>query len=158
MSSARTGAEGKASVTATNKLTETPCTCAALRRATRRLTQAYDQALRPSGLRLTQYSVLANVARREGLSITELAGLLAMERTTLTRNLRPLERAGLIRVAPGPDQRRRAVEITADGRRRYEAAVPLWREAERAFRRKMGNRESAARRVLLDSASASAGF
>ena len=143
-------------MTATNRLPETPCTCAALRRATRRLTQAYDQALKPSGLRLTQYSVLANVARCEGLSITELAAVLAMDRTTLTRNLRPLERGGLIRVAPGPDQRRRAVGITEAGRRRYEAAVPLWREAERAFRRSMGREEAAVLRALLDSASASA--
>ncbi|MDH3474180.1 MAG: MarR family transcriptional regulator, partial [Rhodospirillales bacterium] len=65
-----------------------------LRRTARRLTQAYDQALRPSGLRLTQFSVLANLTRSGGLSITDLAELLAMERTTLTRNLRPLERAG----------------------------------------------------------------
>ncbi len=144
-------------MTATKKLAETPCTCAALRRATRRLTQAYDRALRPSGLRLTQYSVLANVARRNGLSITELAAILAMDRTTLTRNLTPLERAGLIRVAPGPDRRRRAVEITVAGRRRYEAAEPLWREAERAFRRSMGKREAAALRQLLDGASASVG-
>ena len=81
---------------------EMPCTCARLRRTARRLTRAYDRALRPSGLRLTQYSVLANVTRAGGLSITELAERLAMDRTTLTRNLRPLEAAGWVRVAPRP--------------------------------------------------------
>lgn len=139
-----------------NPLAETPCTCAKLRRTARRLTQAYDRALKPSGLRLNQYSVLANVSRHGGLSVTDLAELLAMDRTTLTRNLGPLVDRGWIRVAPGPDRRRRAVEITAAGRRVYEAALPLWREAERAFRRRLGREEAAALRQLLDSAAASA--
>ena len=79
---------------------DTPCTCAHLRRTARRLTQAYDKALRPSGLRLTQYSVIANVVRANGLSVTDLAARLSMDRTTLTRNLRPLEAAGFIRIEP----------------------------------------------------------
>jgi DNA-binding MarR family transcriptional regulator len=135
---------------------EIHCTCAMLRRTARRLTQAYDQALRPSGLRLTQYSVLANLTRRGGLSITDLAELLAMERTTLTRNLRPLERAGWVRVGPGPDRRSRAVEITPAGRRVFDQALPLWREAERAFRRRLGRDRAAALSQLLDAALTSA--
>jgi DNA-binding MarR family transcriptional regulator len=131
---------------------ETPCTCAALRRATRRLTQAYDLALKPAGLRLTQYSVLANLSRTGGLSITDLAQRLAMDRTTLTRNLRPLERAGWVRIAPGPDRRSRAVEITDQGRRVFEAAQPLWQDAERAFRSSLGRENAAALRRLLDAA------
>ncbi len=142
-------------------LSETPCTCAALRRAARRLTRAYDRALRPAGLRLTQYSVLANLARAQGegrgLSVTELARHLAMDRTTLSRNLRPLEAAGWIRVAPGPDRRSRAVDLTAAGRRVFEAAQPLWQAAERSFRRSLGRENAAELRRLLDAAMVSAG-
>ena len=141
-------------------LAETPCTCAALRRTARQLTRAYDRALRPAGLRLTQYSVLANLARAEGegsgLSVTDLARRLVMDRTTLTRNLRPLEADGWILVAAGPDRRSRAVEITAEGKRIFEAARPLWQDAERTFRRTMGREDAAALRRLLDAAMDSA--
>ena len=142
-------------------LAETPCTCAALRRTARRLTRAYDRALRPTGLRLTQYSVLANLTRAEGegrgLTVTDLAGRLAMDRTTLTRNLRPLEAAGWLRVSPGPDRRSRAVEITEEGRRVLEEAKPLWQAAERTFRQALGREEAAELRRLLDAAMGSAG-
>ena len=131
---------------------DTPCTCAMLRRTARRLTQAYDRALKPAGLRLTQYSLLANLARKGGLSITDLAALLEMERTTLTRNLRPLEKAGWVKVVEGPDLRRRAVEITPAGRRLFEEAKPLWQKAERGLRRDLGPEETLALRRLLDSA------
>ena len=126
------------------------CTCAVLRRTARRVTQAYDRALRPAGIKLTQYSVLANVLRDGGLSITELAERLAMDRTTLTRNLRPMERAGWIEIGPGPDRRRRAVRITAPGRKVFEAAFPLWQAAERDFRRGLGRDTAAELRRLLD--------
>lgn len=127
-----------------------------LRRTTRRVTQAYDNALKPAGLKLTQYSVLANVARDGGLSITELAERLATDRTTLTRNLRPMERAGWIVVAAGADRRCRAVGITEAGQELFERALPLWQEAERRFRRKMGRETAADLRRLLDEAMVSA--
>jgi DNA-binding MarR family transcriptional regulator len=125
-----------------------------LRRAARRVSQAYDQALRPSGLRLSQYSLLANLERHGGLTITDLAEILMMDRTTLTRNLRPLEADGLVRVVPGADRRSRAVELTPAGGKAIAAARPLWREAERSFRESMGGEEAAALRRLLRSASA----
>lgn len=134
---------------------EALCSCCSLRRAARRLTQSYDQALRPSGLRVTQYALLAHALHAEGLSVTDLAERMEMDRTTLTRNLRPLEKAGLLRIEAGPDRRSRAVRVTARGRRAYEAAVPLWRAAERAFRRRMGRDEVAALHRLLDQATAS---
>ena len=138
------------------QLRDTDCTGAMLRRTTRRLTQVYDQALKPAGLRLTQYSILAHVSEADGLSVTELAERLTMERTTLTRNLRPLERAGLIRVVPGADRRSRAVRITTSGRSRFEQAIPLWREAERSIRRALGRDQTAELRRLLDVAALSA--
>lgn len=125
------------------------CTCAVLRRASRRVTQAYDQALKPLGLRLTQYSLLANVLRSGGLTITDLAERLAMERTTLTRNLKPLEAAGWLWVKPGPDRRSRAVEITDEGRRVIDLAVPAWQQAERELRKSMGEEKAAQLRQLL---------
>jgi DNA-binding MarR family transcriptional regulator len=72
-----------------------------------------------------------------------------LERTTLTRNLRPLEAASLVRVASSADQRSRAVDITEAGRRRLSEARPLWREAERGFRREFGRERAAALRALL---------
>lgn len=133
-------------------LRDTPCTCAKVRRTARRLTQAYDRALQPLGLRLTQYSVLANLEQAGPLSVTDLAALLAMERTTLTRNLGPLSQAGWITVGPGPDRRSRTVALTEAGRAVVQRAQPLWREAERSLRRALGREHTAALHRLLDAA------
>jgi DNA-binding MarR family transcriptional regulator len=80
-----------------------------------------------------------------------------MDRTTLTRNLRPLEAAGWLRIGAGPDRRSRAVEITEEGRRLLVAARPLWQAAERTFRQALGREEAAELRRLLDAAMGSAG-
>ena len=129
-----------------------PCTCAMARRTARHLTREYDRALKPAGLKLTQYSVLANLVRSGGMSITALAERLAMDRTTMTRNLRPLERTGWIMVRDGPDGRSRSVNITGAGKGIYDRAQPLWQAAERAVRRSMGQKDVAALRRLLDTA------
>jgi len=121
-----------------------------LRRTTRRVTRLYDQALRPTGLRLTQFALLANIARDGGLSITALAERLEMDRTTLTRNLRPLMQAGWVLVATGSDRRQRSVGLTQAGRRIYEEAYPLWQEAERKLRAEIGKDDSERLRRLLD--------
>ena len=126
------------------------CSCGVLRRAARRVTQSYDKALKPAGLRLTQYVVLSHLSAHQGLSITELAERLAMDRTTLTRNLRPMEREGWIERMAGADNRRRAVRVTASGRALFEQAFPLWQEAERGFRRKVGRDTAAELRRLLE--------
>lgn len=126
------------------------CTCGVLRRAARKVTQAYDRALRPVGIKLSQYSVLAFVRQDDGLSITELAERLEMDRTTLTRNLRPMERAGWIEIGPGPDRRSRAVGVTEAGHRVFEAAFPLWQAAERQLRRDLGRDTAEDLRRLLD--------
>ena len=128
------------------------CTCAMLRRASRRVTQVYDQALKPYGLRLTQYSLLANLLRNGDMSITDLAAFLDMERTTLTRNLKPLEAAGWLCVTAGLDRRSRAVAITPLGQATVEQAFPAWQQAERAFRGAMGRDEAAELRSLLGAA------
>src|SRR3546814_19389843 len=97
------------------------CTCFKLRRAARRVTQLYDRHLQPTGLRITQFGLLARL-RVEPLQMTALAERMGMDRTTLTRNLRPLERLGYVTVDPGEDRRTRTVAITSEGRAAFSAA------------------------------------
>jgi len=106
------------------------CTCFNLRKASRAVTQMYDEALKPTGLRATQVSVLAMIAGEEPLTMTGLANRLVMDRTTLTRNLKPLMADGLINNVPGPDKRQRLVQITDRGRHRFDEAKPLWSDVQ----------------------------
>lgn len=117
------------------------CSCLRSRRTSRVLTRIYDDALRPSGLRMSQVSVLVAIARfgEHGAKIGALADVLATERTTLTRNIAPLERAGLLRVARDPDDARaRILLLTRAGERAIEAAFPLWETAQRRVRDAVG--------------------
>jgi DNA-binding MarR family transcriptional regulator len=114
------------------------CNCGALRQAARYLTAAYDQLLADSGLRTTQFSILFKLAARGTQAITELSALMAMDRTTVGRNLKLLERDGLVRYRPGPDGRERLVELTATGRKKLEAAYPLWQQAQQQFESRFG--------------------
>ena len=106
------------------------CAAGNLRRATRALTQLYDDALRPSGLRVTQFSLLVNLARLGPQTMNELADKLAMDRTTLTRNLAPLEREGWVESVTGEDQRTRLVAMTKQGEKVLSKAIPLWAQAQ----------------------------
>lgn len=107
-------------------------TCALnnLRKAMRAATQMYDEALAPSGLRSTQFSVLAAIRLRDGVSMSHLAHQLVTDRTTLTRNLKPLEREGLIRITPGRDARTRLIALTDLGRSTLLEAAPMREEAQ----------------------------
>jgi DNA-binding MarR family transcriptional regulator len=107
------------------------CACFAIRRAARAITQHYDRALRPTGLRATQFTLLTVLALAEPMPLGRLALRLGVERTTLTRNLKPLLKGGLIAVAGEGDRRVRTIAITPKGRRRAVAAVPRWRTAQR---------------------------
>lgn len=106
------------------------CACTNLRSAARAITQFYDQMLEPSGLRATQYSILAALARAGDMTIIPLADQLVMDRTTLTRNLSRLEKYGWIRIEPGEDLRTRIVHLTDEGRAVLAKALPLWQEAQ----------------------------
>ncbi len=106
------------------------CTCLNLRKAARAVTQMYDEALRPSGLRGTQFSLLFLVDHEGPCGITEVARMLVLDRTTLTRNLKPLLDQKLLEVIDGPDRRRRPIAITAKGRDVLAQALPLWREVQ----------------------------
>jgi DNA-binding MarR family transcriptional regulator len=116
------------------------CACHRVRIAARAVTRAYDEALRPVGLRATQLSVLVATAADEALSITALAKLLGMDRSTLTRNLRPLEAEGLIALGNEGWRRSRMLQITKKGRTRLREAVPLWEQAQQTLRGKLGER------------------
>ncbi len=117
------------------------CTCLRARQVSRALSRLYDEQLRPSGLQISQLSVLVAVTRfgEKGASIGALARALVMERTTLTRNLRPLEKAGLLRVARDPaDARGRLVLLTRAGERAIESAYPLWEQGQERLRAALG--------------------
>src|SRR5262245_37106023 len=109
------------------------CSCFAVRRAARAITQHYDRGLRPSGLRATQFTLLVVLALEGRKPLGQVANLLGTERTTLTRNLRPLVARGLIRVEPHPDRRIQLLEATPRGIAAARKALPLWREAQRSI-------------------------
>jgi DNA-binding MarR family transcriptional regulator len=105
------------------------CTCARLRKLTRRLTRIYDAHLAAQAIKVTQYSLLANAARGER-TLSEFAAELEMDRSTLSRNLAPLAAQGWVSIAVGADPRSRSISVTAAGRRKLKAALPLWRKAQ----------------------------
>ena len=113
------------------------CTCFKLRKLTRAVSRLYDQHMAAVGLKTTQYSVLSHAARTP-LPVAELAERLGMERTTLTRNLKPLLEAGWIALRPGADSRQRIVTITADGLEKVKQSYPVWRGAQSAFEALVG--------------------
>jgi DNA-binding MarR family transcriptional regulator len=102
------------------------------------LTQLYDDAMAPCGLRVTQFSLIRTLLREGPTRITELAGLALLDRTALSRTLEPLVADGLVRIAAGRDARTREVTLTRAGRAAYERALPYWEEAQKIVLRKLG--------------------
>ncbi len=142
-----------------SEIAPTYCTCLALRRATRRVTQIYDAHMKPLGLRITQFAVLGQLAGAPGevpsqISITALARRLGLDRSTLGRNLRPLLRAGLVAMEGGEDRRAHTLALTEAGRALLEKAVPLWRDAQRHVSEKLGRDKTRALRAVLDETTA----
>ena len=115
------------------------CACFNIRKSARAVTQLYDNTLKPVGLRGTQFTLLIALARRGNIAITQLADVLVMERTTLTRNLKPLEKQGLVAVMEGADRRTRAVVITTAGRNKLAEALPYWEQAQNIIASGLGN-------------------
>lgn len=120
------------------KLEEGLCNCLALRQASRHITAFYDQVLAGTGLRVTQFSILYKLARCGGVTINELSEVMVMDRTTLARNLKPLEREGLVHVIAGEDRRERVVDLTENGLKKIKELLPLWRKAQRQFETSFG--------------------
>lgn len=138
--------------TDTQASTATPvgCTNFKLRQFTRRVTQHYDQHLVNSGLKITQYSLLAHVDRLGPLAPGELARRMDMGASTLTRNLQPMLTAGWLEMGAGIDARSRLVHITEDGREMRRQAQRRWKTAQLALNEKLGPATVAALHDLLD--------
>jgi DNA-binding MarR family transcriptional regulator len=126
------------------------CNCLAVRQAARYITQFYDQYLAAAGLRTTQYGILAKLKRRGPMSINALATQLVLDRTTLGRNIRPLERDGLIVIEPDPaDRRSKVLRLTKSGEARFERAHKGWIEAQKRFEAAYGGKRASELRDRL---------
>src|SRR5579864_2760994 len=115
-----------------------PCACANLRRAARIVTQLYEQELRPSGIRATQFTLLQALTRARNISQGTLGEVLGLDSTTLTRTLALLRRKGWIQVKRGEDRRQVRLMLTTQGTRAYRRALPHWLSAQRRLRKSMG--------------------
>jgi DNA-binding MarR family transcriptional regulator len=137
-----------------------PCACAEVRRIARKLTSLYDTALAPAEITITQYSLLANIGRTGQLSHCELANKLGMDRTTLTRNLRPLIKAQWVAVTSAEDRRQHVLQLTAAGKKKMDRSLPLWEKVQGRFMAEIGTQSFQELRTLLrlaESAVAEAG-
>jgi DNA-binding MarR family transcriptional regulator len=137
--------KGKAGTAKANR-----CNCTALRKATRRISQLYDTALAPSGLRTTQRSILAELRRSEPSTVGELAEALVMDSGALAHTLKPLERDRFVAVAIDPDDRRsRLITLTRQGRAKLAESDTLWAKAQSGFEAAFGRVESESMREAL---------
>ena len=126
------------------------CHCQALRRAARRISDMYDEMLAPTGLRATQFAILATLGASPSLNVNELADKLGLDRTTTGKNLRPLERDGLVAVTVSDaDRRSRVIALTTTGRKTLSAAVPLWAQAQALYESRNGQRKTRTLRAEL---------
>jgi DNA-binding MarR family transcriptional regulator len=128
------------------------CNCAALRKASRRLSQLYDSVLAPSGLKSTQLAMLSEIERRldDLPTMRDLADALVMDQSTIGQNLRPLEREGMVSLEQdAKDRRRRYVKLTRKGRSRIAVARPLWEAAQARFENHFGASQAADLRTAL---------
>jgi DNA-binding MarR family transcriptional regulator len=131
------------------------CNCLAVRQAARHITQFYDQLLVPSGLRTTQFSILAKLRLLGPMTINALAAEMVMDRTTLGRNILPLERDGLIAVEQGRrDRRSKELRVTEAGEASFRAGMKEWRQAQRRFEKAFGADRTADMRTLLHAVAA----
>jgi DNA-binding MarR family transcriptional regulator len=126
------------------------CNCTALRKASRRISQLYDAALAPSGIKTTQRAILTQVGRSEPATVGELAGALVMDPGALAHTLKPLERDGLVDVAIDPvDRRNRLITLTRHGRAKLAETDALWEKAQQGFETAFGHTDSESLREAL---------
>ena len=117
----------------------TECSCSMFRESARKITQFYEGSLREAGIRPTQFSILAALANTGPIQLTQLADILLLERTSLTRNLNVLERNGWVELQTGAeDARQRVVSLSKKGYEQLDQAIPYWKKAQKAFASKMG--------------------
>ncbi len=114
------------------------CACFNLRKATRAVTQLFDGALQPIGLRGTQLGILMEISSAGSETIGQLAERLVMDRSTLARDLKPLEKQGLVKITSGKDRRTRCVALTARGHKALVKAFPVWEKAQSRIIKELG--------------------
>lgn len=114
------------------------CACATIRRTDRVITQFYDEILAPSGLYVTQFTLLATITQAAPVTINRLAEIMDMDRTTLSRNLEVLAKQHLVRIEEGEDRRTRLVHLTQEGEQALRHAWPLWQEAQARIEHALG--------------------
>jgi DNA-binding MarR family transcriptional regulator len=131
------------------------CNCFAVRAAARHISQAYDRFLAPTGLRTSQFSILAKLKTKGPLTINALAEDMVMDRTTLGRNILPLERDGLIRIErAATDRRAKELHLTKAGEKLFQAARKQWAAAQARFESGFGAKRAADLRALLQAVTA----
>jgi len=130
---------------------DAPCYCIVLRKASRRITALYDEALAPVGVNLAQFSLLRKIARKEPVSLTELGRLADLDRSTIGRNVRVLDRMGLTETRPGrEDQREAMVALTAAGQKALEKGAPLWDSVQTRIEQRLGAENARQLETLLN--------
>src|SRR5712671_5557412 len=132
----------------TDYMAAADCFCLASRQAARKITRLYDRYMQESGVRVTQFTILSQPMLRGEMPIGKLAGILGMERTTLTRNLTLLEQRKWISIKPGDDPRSRMIAITAQGRGMVRRGFPYWSKAQALVGKMLGADGQAALKLL----------
>ena len=129
-------------------MTDDACLCTGLRRAAHAMTEIYDEALAPSGLKITMFRVIRRLSDAGEPTISELATIVGLDRSSLGRNLKVLERDRLVTFVGGADERSKVVQLTGKGRKALETAVPLWRGVQKRMKSTLGAEKDAVLRVL----------
>jgi DNA-binding MarR family transcriptional regulator len=114
------------------------CLCIAVRKASRRITNVYDEALAPTGINLAQFSLLKKIRRMAPVSLTDLGKAMELDRSTMGRNVKVLERMGLIQAVAGKDQRQASVELSEAGQETLSTAIPLWEHVQADINARLG--------------------
>jgi DNA-binding MarR family transcriptional regulator len=124
------------------------CLCTGLRQAAHAMTEIYDEALAPSGLKITMFRVIRRLSEAGEPTISELAGIVGLDRSSLGRNLKVLEREKLVTFVGGTDERSKIVQLTSRGRKALETALPLWRSVQKRMKSTLGAEKDAVFRML----------
>ena len=129
-------------------MTDDICLCTGLRQAAHAMTEIYDEALAPSGLKITMFRVLRRLSEAGEPTISEFATILGLDRSSLGRNLKVLARENLVSFAAGEDERSKVVRLTGKGKKALATALPLWHGVQRRMKSSLGAEKEAVSRVL----------
>jgi DNA-binding MarR family transcriptional regulator len=129
-------------------MTDDICLCTSLRQATQVMTEIYDRALAPSGLKITMFRVVRRLSEAGQPTISELAKIVGLDRSSLGRNLKVLEREKLVTFLGGEDERSKVVQLTSEGKKALAAALPLWRRVQKRMQSTLGAEKDAIFRVV----------